>query len=543
MKAEKFTYHTGGKKSKKLTLVESPDLVAVRPQKGKSLAQSLNSEASKKIKRGFDEEEKFAEANVTILKSTKKTKKEAVAQRDKARAAFKKEKNLRFAGRVLLDEKSKQPVLYTDNIFLKFKDHITEADCLKLIEENQLVLKRKLDFATNSYFVNTKDGTGWGVFKLTTDLLKKPEIEICQPELIRKKGKKAIHSSQWHLKKTLLGEIEINQHANVEAAHKIATGKGVIIAVIDDGVDTLHEEFNVPGKIVFPYDATRKQPDGNPKLSGESHGTCCAGVAAASGKFQASGVAPDAKLMPIRNASGLGSITEGESIGYAFTNGADVISCSWGPEDGKWWVDKDPIHKQAYVLDPYTKEVIDNAVKNGRNGKGCIITFAAGNGNENCDIDGYISYENVIAVAACNDRGTRSIYSDYGKCIWVCFPSNDYGWVRRKPNESHPEPSTSGIWTTDRSGRKGGNKKVNGHYCTDFGGTSSACPGVAGVIALMLEVNPDLTFTEVKNILRTTADKIDKQNGQYDKKGHSKFYGYGRVNAEKAVKKAKKMKR
>jgi len=78
---------------------------------------------------------------------------------------------------------------------------------------------------------------------------------------------------------------------------------------------------------------------------------------------------------------------------------------------------------------------------------------------------------------------------------------------------------------------------------SDFGGTSSACPGVAGVCALILSVNPDLTWKDVKEILKKTADKIDKRNGNYDAKGHSKWYGYGRVNAYKAVKLAKKMKK
>lgn len=81
------------------------------------------------------------------------------------------------------------------------------------------------------------------------------------------------------------------------------------------------------------------------------------------------------------------------------------------------------------------------AIKNGRNGKGCVICFAAGNGNESVNNDGYASYEKVIAVAACNDKGKKAPYSDFGPAVWCAFPS------------SNVFPSlTPGIWTTDRSG-------------------------------------------------------------------------------------------
>ena len=81
--------------------------------------------------------------------------------------------------------------------------------------------------------------------------------------------------------------------------------------------------------------------------------------------------------------------------------------------------------------------------------RGASILFAAGNGNESVDLDGYASYEKVLAVAACNDRGKRSVYSDFGNAVFCCFPSNDFGF----PPESRPEPLTPGIWTVDRTGR------------------------------------------------------------------------------------------
>jgi subtilisin-like proprotein convertase family protein len=164
--------------------------------------------------------------------------------------------------------------------------------------------------------------------------------------------------------------------------------------------------------------------------------------------------------------------------------------------------------------------------------------FAAGNGNESVDNDGYASYAKVTAVAACNDQSKRSVYSDFGNAVWCAFPSSDFGY----PPFNHPNALTPGIWTTDRLGNFGynpGNTQFGdaaGKFTNDFGGTSSACPGAAGLVALVLSANPDLRWNEVKDILRRACDPIDPQGGQYDASGHSKFYGYGRLNAETAVK-------
>jgi subtilisin family serine protease len=157
----------------------------------------------------------------------------------------------------------------------------------------------------------------------------------------------------------------------------------------------------------------------------------------------------------------------------------------------------------------------------------------------------------VVAVAACNDTGTRSVYSDTGKALWCAFPSNDFDLAKiaRLPsprphggvwNEDHPEPKTKGIWTTDRSGWHGYNRGASGDakgdYTDGFGGTSSAAPGVAGDAALVLARNPGLRQEDVRDILKRACDQIDTANGAYDPAtGHSRLYGYGRVNARKAV--------
>src|SRR5690606_36499143 len=163
------------------------------------------------------------------------------------------------------------------------------------------------------------------------------------------------------------------------------------------------------------------------------------------------------------------------------------ISCSWGPSDGAWWDPRDPRHFQRVPLPASTRLAIDYAISNGRGGKGCVVLFAAGNGNESVDYDGYASYDKVIAVAACSERGRR-VYMAFGLAMWCAFPSSVAGWTA----QGQPVPLTPGVYTTDRMSRLGYNPGLSsegdhaGNYTNSFGGTSSACPGAAGVAALIL---------------------------------------------------------
>ncbi|RMG63858.1 MAG: peptidase S8 [Chloroflexi bacterium] len=528
-----YTVQYGGKAGQTYKLVESNDLIAVRARSrnlvfatapGEGAALSDDALA---ILGHFELETQYFNAGVAILRT--RTTRQAKSIRDQARAVLKSEPDVRFAGRVLVDPQSKAPVLYTENLFVKFDDEAKAATCRQLIKKYGLTIKSPVDYVRNGYFLGAPEGIGLEVFDVAQRLLQEEAVEYCHPELIRRRRDRAAFPNQWHLRKTTIGGRVIDQSANVEAAWALSQGEGVTIAIIDDGVDIDHEEFGSAGKIVAPRDVTRRTDDPRPGNS-DNHGTACAGVACANGMFGASGVAPKARLMPIRLTSGLGSQHEADAFVWAAQHGADVISCSWGPADGQWWNPNDPLHKQVVPLPDSTRLAMDYAVRNGRNGKGCVILFAAGNGNESVDNDGYASYDKVIAVAACNDMGTRAAYSDYGKAIWCAFPSN------------HGHPSlTPGIWTTDRTGAPGYNPgqtsrgDAQGNYTNSFGGTSSACPGVAGVAALILARNPDLRWDEVREIIKNSCDKIDAANGNYDANGHSPWYGFGRVNARKAV--------
>jgi subtilisin family serine protease len=465
---------------------------------------------------------------------------------DDRKQALRGAPDVQFAGSVLVHPDTDEPVLYTENIYIRFREDLDADDCEAIIRGAGLTVKQRLDFATNAYFAAAPEGTGQRVFDIALELLNRADVVYCHPELIQERRRKQVFPQQWHLKATTVNNVAVNAHVNVEAAHAITRGAGVTIAVIDDGMDIDHPEFSGAGKVVAPRDATLRTNDPRPKdtvpsQDGDNHGTACAGVACANGVEGASGVAPLARLMPIRLASGLGSIQEAEAFRWAADNGADVISCSWGPADGQWWNPNDPRHTRFVALPASTRDAIDYVVTNGRGGQGCVVLFAAGNGNESVDNDGYASYDKVVAVAACNDQSKRSVYSDFGKAICCAFPSSDFGHAPF----NHPEALTPGIWTTDRVGNFGYNSgdvrfgDLAGNFTNDFGGTSSACPGAAGVSALILSANSALRWNEVKDILRRACDRIDPQGGEYDASGHSKFYGHGRLNAETAVKLAK----
>jgi subtilisin family serine protease len=455
--------------------------------------------------------------------------------RDRAKSALKNDPRLRFVGKVLIDEESKTLVLYTENIFIKFHENIDEEVCESIIASYDLKIKKKPAFSVNSYFTSAPENTGLKIFELAERLLQREEVELCHPELIRKRSFRRIHPAQWHLMTTTIGNNRIEQGVRADLAHRISKGKNIIIAVIDDGFDIDHPEFRMLRKVVKPRDVTRNNNDPRPKNYYDNHGTACAGVAAASG-IKASGVAPASMLMPVRLSSNLGSVAEAEAFVWAADNGADIISCSWGPEDGNWSDPDDPVHFAETGLPDSTRLAIEYAINKGRGGKGCVIFFAAGNGNEDCGYDGYANCDKVIAVAACNDTGKRCVYSDYGKNVWCSFPSSDFGYKQF----DHPEPLTKGIYTTDRSGKEGYNPE--GDYTDSFGGTSSSCPGAAGTAALILSADPDLTWFRVREIIRDTSDKVDPSGGGYDSNGHSIFYGYGRINAEKAVNRAIELK-
>ncbi len=523
----------GGANGSTYKLEQSSQFIAVRTRSRKSLLSGPVPRQEREALQGFDICFAIPEAGVEIFEKSTSSRSVTVK---KAKSSLRSQSDIRFAGSVLIDGDSHEPVIYTENIFVKFDDDIDQSQCVAAIAEVGLTVKRKIDYLHNAWFAGAPEGCGQAVFEMAATLLKRAGVACCHPELVRRKGRRQIFDQQWHLKSTTVNGVSVSASAQVEGAHLINRGAGTVIAVIDDGVDIDHPEFTGANKIIAPADFQFRNDNPRPRHSSDNHGTACAGVACANGTLGASGVAPEARLMPIRNVSALGSQAEADSIAWAVDQGADVISCSWGPPDGRWWDPDDPRHTTFVPLPDSTRLAIEHATQNGRQGKGCVIMWAAGNGNEDVGMDGYAINPNVFAVASCNDSGKRSVYSDMGDAIFCAFPSNDFG---HQPF-NHPDALTPGIWTTDRRHGSGYNDgdvakgDLGGQFTNSFGGTSSAAPGAAGVAALVISMNPDLHWQQVADVLRQSCDKIDAGNGNYQS-GRSPLYGFGRINAQTAV--------
>jgi subtilisin family serine protease len=156
--------------------------------------------------------------------------------------------------------------------------------------------------------------------------------------------------------------------------------------------------------------------------------------------------------------------------------------------------------------------------------------FAAGNANPASNyqprqVSDFAAHPDGICITASNSLDKRSSYSFYGPTAHNCAPTNgdDGVGITTATVELTPDGRTASLT-----------------YTSGFGGTSSAAPLCAGICALMLTANPNLTLADIKNILRQSADRIGSP-GEYDAGGHSDYYGYGRVNALRAVQMAAAM--
>lgn len=295
---------------------------------------------------------------------------------------------------------------------------------------------------------------------------------------------------------------------NTEPAWDITTGDfDIVIGMVDDAVLLDHEDLagniwtnvgEIPGNGVDDdgngyiddingWDAADNDPDPNPLNPTDnyfSHGTHCAGIAAAVTDNGIGIAAPsfNVQLMAVKIGADSDSGLSGAYAGveYAIAAGADVISMSWG---GGAFAET------------------NQAVLNVAHDAGIVLVAAAG--NDNTDNFMYpASYEHVISVGASDNGDMKAGFSNYGDSIDVMAPGVDI-W--------------SSVATTTSS-------------YTSYDGTSMACPFVSGLAALMLSFDPTATPERIEQCLEDTADDIDGLNP-----GFEGALGAGRVNSQMAV--------
>lgn len=409
------------------------------------------------------------------------------------------------------------PFVPTGDIYINFAEGVDEEEQNIVLDEFRLVLDERRSASRIRAEVTAKSmnpiKVAYYLEKCSLVDSAHADMDSILDEYTLQEPSEHLFKYQWHLKNNgtipnsnPIHHINPNAEAKVFDAWNRLGNKGskdITIAVIDMGFDLQHPDINT--NVVEAFDVWNNGPFTEPKTF-RDHGTPCAGIALArENGFGTVGVAPNSKFMPL---SGLGySIRDTENMfNHCFDKKADIISCSWGSI------------KPEHELDASKEDVIRRVATKGRNGKGCVILFAAG--NENAEVTNvYGRHPDVICVGASTSQDVHASYSNRGFEIDIVAPSNG-DWPLIAPKAS---------WDT---GHWFDGNIVDSQY-KHFGGTSAATPLVAGVCALMLSANPNLTAKQVKTILIQTADKIGHPTEYIN--GHSRRYGYGRVNADKAV--------
>ncbi|MCP3931326.1 MAG: S8 family serine peptidase [Bacteroidetes bacterium] len=422
-------------------------------------------------------------------------------------------------------EGSKRPLIATGELFILFEEGTsTEEQNIVLDEFNLELVERR----SNTNIVAKVTSKSPNPIKVAhriqqISLVKhvEPDLDTLLDEYDEVEPSDDLFKHEWHLQNEGFvvdanWRLKKGADSKVLDAWKRLENKGssdVVVAVIDNGFDLTHPDLE---KNLFrPFDLWNQSDNllqGDPRYT---HGTPCASVAvAASNDKGIVGAAPNARFMPVSGTSFSLRATE-QMFEYCIANGADIISCSWGTTD------------PAFSLSPLKEEAIAKAVREGRNGKGCIILYAVGNDDVDY-VNYYAAHPDVIGIAACTSKDKHASYSNRGREVCVSAPSNgDWPIIAARANWDEGIPWETGTYKYWRDG------KSRGMNYKHFGGTSSACPLVAGICALILSANPDLTAKEVKEILQKTADKIGDPSEYFE--GHSTKYGYGRVNADRAV--------
>lgn len=431
------------------------------------------------------------------------------------------------------EEESDQEFLITDRIMVTFKSPLNPDVLNEFIARYALIILTS--YSETEFLFQLTDQTNMNPVKLVV-LINEAEgaiIESCDHDLNMRMKRSNVnvptdakYTQQWHLHKRLNNSaVDFRASANCEEAWNLLNHFGspdVVVAVTDDGCKVDHVDFDSANKFAqWGYMqnntlVTRGSAGANPQLmyqAGADHGTNCCGVVAAEvDGVLTVGAAPGVRLLPIKWASddyGL-YITDSRMMTVLnfIADKADVMSNSWGNSPTS--------NFNSNVVNKITQL----AQNGGRRSKGIVFMFAAG--NENCPIkhsgtqnipydrgrdsnNNWIGVETsrvfehnlvdipgVMYIAALASNAQRSHYSNYGQGIALCAPTSNVHLYWRLA------VTGLGIMTTSGAGQM---------FDPGFGGTSSATPLTAGIAALVISANPNLTALEVISVLQRTASK------------------------------------
>lgn len=302
------------------------------------------------------------------------------------------------------------------------------------------------------------------------------------------------------------------------------TGKGIVVSILDDGLEHNHTDLHANYDPSSSYDANSNDSDPFPRYDPEEsnrHGTRCAGEIAMipNNNKCGVGVAYEAQIAGVRMLDG--SVSDAvEAIALAFNVArVDIYSASWGPKD-----DGQTVEGPGKLAG----EALERGIREGRKGKGVLYIWAGGNGGthgDDCNCDGYTSSIYTISVASVTQKGMVPYYSEMCAVTLASTYSSGAYMDQR-------------ISTTD----------LHNACTTEHTGTSASAPLAAGVFALVLQANPELSWRDAQHLLIWTADPAPLllQNNGWTKNGVGLLFhnhiGFGLMNAEAMVKTALKWK-
>uniref|UniRef100_A0A8C7XXT1 Furin (paired basic amino acid cleaving enzyme) b n=1 Tax=Oryzias sinensis TaxID=183150 RepID=A0A8C7XXT1_9TELE len=307
-----------------------------------------------------------------------------------------------------------------------------------------------------------------------------------------------------------------HQDLNTKAAWAQGyTGRGVVVTILDDGIEKDHPDLISNYDPEASYDVNDGDADPQPRYTQRNenrHGTRCAGevAAAANNGVCGVGVAYHAKIGGVRMLDGeVTDVVEARSLSLNPQH-IHIYSASWGPEDdGKSLDGPAKLAKEAFI----------QGITKGRSGLGSIFVWASGNGGreqDSCNCDGYTNSIYTLSISSTTQSGSVPWYS---------------------------EPCSSTLATTFSSGNPGEKQIVTTDLrqkCTDsHTGTSASAPLAAGIIALALEANMNLTWRDMQHLVVRTSQPGHlsaadwKTNGVGRTVSHS--YGYGLLDAAAMV--------
>ncbi|MBI1840526.1 MAG: S8 family serine peptidase [Verrucomicrobia bacterium] len=350
-------------------------------------------------------------------------------------------------------------------------------------------------------------------------------VRRCEPLLARQRERKSLPNDplfprQWHLRNTGQSGGTAGVDLQCEAAWILTHGEGVVVGVLDDGLQMTHPDLapnistEIPG-----HDWNQDDNDPSPgNLDVDIHGTQVAGLIGArdNNGIGIVGVASRSLLVGLRLIGGpTTDVMEAEAIAYR-NDLIAIKNASWGAPDGTGLLEG---------IGTLAASALKDAVEHGRGGLGTLLVFAGGNGRrvgDNANYDGYANSPYTLAVGAVDHNGGQASYGEPGACLLVSAPSGSAGLPR--------------LTTTDLVGVDGAD---SGDYSTNFNGTSASTPLASGVLAMMLAANPGLSWRDAEEIVIRTAtqnaaDDADWSTNSAGLRFNHKF-GAGLINAGAAV--------